>query len=162
MYLLDANVFIQSNQSHYGIDFVPGFWDWLDDGHEAKLLHSIKPIGTEIAAGSDDLTDWAAERPDLFVDMDASCAPSLAALATWATTSGRFTQTAIAQFLASADYELIAYAHAHKMTVVTMERSEPLRRSRVKIPDACIAHGVPWTTPFQMLRDESATFVLDR
>lgn len=161
MYLLDANVFIQANQAHYGLDFMPGFWEWLDNGHDARLLQSIKPIGNELAAGNDALTDWAAERPELFVSMDAGCAPSLAALASWANTSGRFNQGAIAQFLASADYELVAYAHAHDMTVVTMERSEPNRRSRVKIPDACIAHGVSWTTPFQMLRDESATFVLE-
>jgi len=27
MYLLDANVFIQAHQAHYGLDFAPGFWD---------------------------------------------------------------------------------------------------------------------------------------
>jgi hypothetical protein len=29
-YLLDANVFIQAKNLHYGIDFCPAFWDWLE------------------------------------------------------------------------------------------------------------------------------------
>ena len=28
-YLLDANVFIQAKNLHYGMDFCPAFWDWL-------------------------------------------------------------------------------------------------------------------------------------
>ena len=27
-YLLDANVFIQAKNLHYGLDFCPAFWDW--------------------------------------------------------------------------------------------------------------------------------------
>jgi hypothetical protein len=28
-YLLDANVFIQAKNLHYGFDFCPAFWAWL-------------------------------------------------------------------------------------------------------------------------------------
>ena len=28
-YLLDADVFIQAKNLHYGLDFCPAFWDWL-------------------------------------------------------------------------------------------------------------------------------------
>ena len=28
-YLLDANVFIQAKNLHYGLDFCSAFWDWL-------------------------------------------------------------------------------------------------------------------------------------
>ncbi len=27
--LLDANIFIQAKNLHYGFDFCPAFWDWL-------------------------------------------------------------------------------------------------------------------------------------
>jgi len=30
-YLLDANVFMQAKNLHYGLDFCPAFWDWLID-----------------------------------------------------------------------------------------------------------------------------------
>jgi hypothetical protein len=159
MYLLDANVFIQSNRAHYGLDFVPGFWDWLDRSYAAGLLQSIHPIGAEIAAGADELSTWAASRPGFFVPMDAACGPSLVALSTWAN-RGHFTPAAVNEFLSVADYQLVAFAHAHSLTVVTMEKSEPARKGKVKVPDACMAHGVNWTTPFEMLRGENASFVL--
>ena len=159
MYVLDANIFIQYNRAHYGLDFVPAFWDWLDQAFAAGEVCSIQPIGAEIAAGKDDLTTWAATRPGLFLPMDATCAPSLTALASWSS-SGHFTPGAVNTFLASGDYPLVAYAAAHRHTVVTMEISEPLRKNKVKIPEACVAHRVPWMTPFSMLRAESARFVL--
>lgn len=159
MYLLDANIFIQSNRAHYGLDFVPAFWTWLDQAHAGGRICSIQKVGGEIAAGTDSLSVWAKTRTALFLPMDASCAPSLAAIATWAS-SGHFTPGAVSDFLSVADYELVAYAHTYGHTVVTMEKPEPARKSKVKIPDACIAHGVSWMSPFDMLRKESAQFVL--
>lgn len=159
MYLLDANIFIQSNRAHYGLDFVPAFWDWLDDSYDAGLLKSIKKVGDEISAGNDDLTTWAANRPYLFATLDSSCGPHLAQLSQWANTH-HFTQAAINDFLNVADYQLVAYARAHNMTVVTMEKADPKRKNKIKIPDACVAMGVKWKGPFDMLRDEKASFVL--
>ncbi|MGP9536564.1 DUF4411 family protein [Brachybacterium sp. AOP43-C2-M15] len=159
MYLLDANIFIQSNRAHYGLDFVPAFWDWLDRNYAAGKLQSIKKVGAEIAAGNDDLTTWAAQRPSLFVDLDGACGPHLTAVAAWAT-GHHFTPAAINEFLGVADYQLVAYARAHKMTVVTMEKPDPQRKKKIKIPDACNAMGVAWAGPFDMLRTEKASFVL--
>jgi len=159
MYALDANIFIQSNRAHYGLDFVPAFWDWLDQARAAGLICSIQKVGGEIAAGKDDLTTWAAARSGLFLPMDNACTPALAALAVWAN-AGHYNAAAVSEFLGSADYELVAYGAAHNITVVTMEKPEPLRKNKVKIPDACVAHGVSWMSPFDMLRAESAQFVL--
>ena len=159
MYVLDANIFIQSNRAHYGLDFVPGFWEWLDKAFDEGLICSIKKVGGELAAGSDELTTWAAIRPDLFLPMDAACTRPLGELAVWAN-SGHFSAAAVSEFLSSADYELVAYGAAHRYTVVTMEKPEPQRKSKVKIPDACAAHGVTWMSPFEMLRTEEARFIL--
>ncbi|TXK18807.1 DUF4411 family protein [Homoserinibacter sp. GY 40078] len=161
MYLLDANIFIQSNRAHYGLDFVPGFWDWLDREHEAGVLCSIEKIADEINAGTDDLTKWAAGRKPMFLKMDGTEGPSLAALSAWANSGGvGYTPAAVATFLASGDYQLVAYAHSHGHTVVTYETSAPESRKRVKIPDACAALDVPWLDPFTMLRREAARFDL--
>ena len=159
MYLLDANIFIQSNRAHYGLDFVPAFWEWLDRTYAAGKLKSIKKVGAEIAAGNDDLTAWAAMRPSLFVPLDSGCGSHLADVAYWAN-NHHFTQAAISEFLSVADYQLVAYAKAHDMTVVTMEKPEPQRKKKIKIPDACNALGVGWASPFDMLRTEKASFVL--
>ena len=161
MYLLDANIFIQSNRAHYGLDFVPAFWEWLDRGHGARLLCSIEKIRDELDAGQDDLTVWASARKPMFLTMDATTAASLARLATWATTPAvSYTPAAVAEFLASGDYQLVAYAHAHGHTVVTYEVSAPGSKKKIKIPDACIAMGVNCIDPYSMLRHETAKFIL--
>jgi hypothetical protein len=39
-YLLDANVFIEAKNRYYGLDFAPGFWDWLTRRCSAGLVQS--------------------------------------------------------------------------------------------------------------------------
>jgi hypothetical protein len=53
-YLLDANVFIQAKNLHYGLDFCPAFWDWLIEANAANTVFSIEKVGDEVAAGADD------------------------------------------------------------------------------------------------------------
>ncbi len=60
-YLLDANVFIQAKNLHYGLDFCPAFWEWLIARNADSTVFSIEKVGDEVIAGSDDLADWAAE-----------------------------------------------------------------------------------------------------
>ena len=58
-YLLDANVFIQAKNLHYGFDFCPAFWDWLVAQNLAENVFSIEKVGDELHAGADELADWA-------------------------------------------------------------------------------------------------------
>ena len=66
LYLLDTNVFIQAKNLHYGLDFCPAFWDWLIDQNRRGHVHSIEKVSDELAAGNDELTEWAASRGDAF------------------------------------------------------------------------------------------------
>lgn len=52
-YLLDANIFIQAKNLHYGFDFCPAFWDWLVVQNEAGKVASIEKVGDELRAGND-------------------------------------------------------------------------------------------------------------
>ncbi len=58
-YLLDANVFIQAKNLHYGFDFCPAFWEWLGVQNTAGKVASIEKVADEIASGEDDLSNWA-------------------------------------------------------------------------------------------------------
>jgi Domain of unknown function (DUF4411) len=158
VYLLDANVFIDAKNRHYGFDFVPGFWDWLVDKHAAGILCSIHDVKKELEAATDDLSVWVKNHSGLFVPLDAGVQASLQRLAAWAN-SGSFTGAAVTTFLAGADYSLVAYAHAHSHVIVTHERSRPNAKARILIPDACTALGVTCMDPFEMLRTEGAKFV---
>lgn len=84
-YLLDANVFIQAKNLHYGLDFCPAFWEWLIAKNAGGNVFSIEKVGDEIAAGGDDLSDWAAKRGHgFFLKPDAALLPVLGTVSAWA------------------------------------------------------------------------------
>ena len=158
-YLLDANVFIQAKNLHYGLDFCPAFWDWLIVQNAARQVFSIERVGDEIEAGADELATWAADRgAGFFVKPDAAMLPALGRVSAWAT-GQHYEPAAVNTFLQVADYYLVAHALAHGHTVVTHEIASTSTK-RIKIPDACIGLGIKCMTPFEMLRRERACFVL--
>ncbi len=158
-FLLDANVFIQAKRLHYGFDFCPAFWEWLDRANANGRVYSIEKVANEIEAGRDELAEWAHLRAETFFQKpDQGSLPALARVATWVR-SQRYDAGAVSTFLQVADYYLVAQALAGEHTVVTHEKADDSIR-RVKIPNACIALGIPCMTPFEMLRAERARFVL--
>ena len=160
-YLLDANVFIQAKNLHYGLDFCPAFWEWLIVHNAASEVFSIERVGDEIEAGADDLAMWAADRgPGFFVKPDPTMLPALGLVSSWAT-GQHYEPAAVSTFLQVTDYYLVAHALAHGHTVVTHEIASTSTK-RIKIPDACIGLGVKCVTPFEMLRRKRARFVLGR
>ncbi len=158
-YLLDANVFIQAKNLHYGMDFCPAFWEWLVDRNEAGVVFSIERVGDEIDAGGDELSEWAAARgKGFFLTADAEMLAVLGQVSAWATGQS-YEPAAVNGFLQVADYYLVAYALAHGHAVVTHEIASSSPK-RIKIPDACIGLGIKCVTPYEMLRRERARFVL--
>lgn len=158
-YLLDANVFIQAKNLHYGFDFCPAFWGWVLAEHAAGRVSSVEKVGDEILAVADDLSTWAQARGhEFFLRPDAAVFPSLAAVSAWAS-GGRYEAGAVSTFLQVADYYVVAQAHAGGHVVVTHEVTSGSVK-KIKIPDACIGLGIKCVTPFEMLRTERARFVL--
>jgi hypothetical protein len=158
-YLLDSDVFIRAKNDHYGFDFCPAFWDWLDAANAAGVVHSVEAVYNELIGGDDDLTEWAKANRSFFLTLTADEIPSVAAVNRWANDSPGYEAAAKSEFASAADSFLIGHALAGGHTVVTHERISDGRR-RIKIPNAAIANGVPHMNPFQMLRSEAARFVL--
>ena len=158
-YLLDANVFIQAKNLHYGLDFCPAFWQWLIDNNAAGKVFSIDKVADEIFAGADELTDWMRLHGNgLFLKTDTRTAAQFGAVSMWST-SQRYEPAAINTFLQIADFYLVAQALAGGYTVVTHELPSTSTK-RIKIPDACIGLGLRCVNPYEMLRRERAKFVL--
>lgn len=158
-YLLDANVFIQAKNLHYGLDFCPAFWEWLIANNTAGNVFSIEKVGDEIAAGGDELAAWAEQRGDaFFLAPDPVILPALGTVSTWAN-GQNYEPAAIATFLQVADYYLVAHALAHQHTVVTHEVAAASLR-KIKIPNVCIGMHIRFMSPYEMLRRERARFVL--
>lgn len=158
-YLLDANVFIQAKNLHYGLDFCPAFWEWLIANNKGANVFSIEKVGDEIAAGGDDLSDWAGNCGDgFFLKPDAALLPALGSVSAWAN-GQNYEPAAVNTFLQVADYYLVAHALAHGHTVVTHEIASASTK-RIKIPNACIRLSIKFMTPYEMLRHERARFIL--
>ncbi|MHB8191167.1 MAG: DUF4411 family protein [Ferrimicrobium sp.] len=158
-YLLDANIFIQAKNLHYGFGFCPAFWDWLDAGNKKGLVFSIEKVCDELIAGDDELAEWAKARgSQFFLPPDDAMVSSLSTVSTWAG-SGYYDPGALSQFLQVADYYLVAHSLAHHFVAVTHEVVANSVK-KIKIPNACIGLGIKSMTPYEMLRTERARFVL--
>ncbi len=160
-YLLDANVFIQAKNLHYGLDFCPAFWQWLIDNTASGCVFSIDKVADEIAAGADELTNWAQQHGSgMFRATDAAVAVQFGRVSAWVM-GQQYEAAAINTFLQVADYYLIADALAGGYTVVTREVPANSTK-RIKIPNVCAGLNLRFMTPYEMLRVEKARFVLGK
>ena len=158
-YLLDANIFIQAKNLHYGFDFCPAFWEWLEEQNKTGQVASIEKVADELKAGEDELAEWADRLGEnFFLTPDEAMVPELTTVSTWANEQN-YEPAAIATFLQVADYWLVAYAKAHDYTIVTHEIPSDSAR-KIKIPNVCIGLGLHCLSPYEMLRREKARFVL--
>jgi len=158
-YLLDANIFIEAKNRHYSFDFCPAFWDWLDLVNQREKVFSIDKVRDELIEGDDELAKWAKARgSEFFLASGSNIARSLSIVSAWAEGSD-YSRGAVSQFLQAADYYLVSHAHAYGFDVVTHEvASNSLKR--IKIPDACVSLCLKSMSPYELLREEKARFVL--
>ena len=60
-YLLDSNIFIESNRTFYALDIAPSFWNKLIELSNENRILSIDKVFDELKRGKDDLFDWVVE-----------------------------------------------------------------------------------------------------
>lgn len=134
------------------------FWSKLSEmAMSGQVVSSVK-VKEEIEDGYDELSNWIEQHvPDgFFLPVDAEALRSYSILQNWAA-GGNFTEVAKSDFASKADAFIIATAMAKGMTVVTFEKSNPQRRNRVMIPDACAAVGTVCCDLNTMLRSIGVT-----
>lgn len=158
-YLLDADVLIRAKNLHYGMDFCPAFWQWLESAHQQGTVFSVEKVGDEIQAGDDELAEWARQRgARFFLAPDATVHAALGQVSRWVMAQ-HYEPSAVNTFFQVADYYLVGHALAGQHVVVTHEVPSQSTR-KVKIPDVCLGLGIRYASPFDMLRREHARFVL--
>lgn len=158
-YLLDANIFIQAKNLHYGFDFCPAFWEWLETQNDTGKVVSVEEVGRELRAGTDELASWAKARgAAFFLRPDSKVLTDMGRVSTWANNKSYVT-AAISTFLGVADCWIVAHALAHNYIVVTHEIPTNSIK-KIKVPDACKELSVRCISPYEMLRKENARFVL--
>ena len=143
-YLFDINIFVESKKN-LPMDVWPTFWKKLRELINFGSIHSIDKVRDEIDKCGDEFTDWIhINAPHgFFLHQDTAVMAKLAETIQWAQNNPvGFSQSAISGYVNVADSYLVATAAAKKMVLVTYEKSNPQRRNRVMIPDACDAIGV--------------------
>ncbi|KXK13229.1 MAG: DUF4411 family protein [Fimbriimonadaceae bacterium] len=159
-YLLDADSMIAAKRLHYGFDFCPAYWDWIVREHGAGCVFSIEKVGDDLAAGADELSEWAENLgSSFFLKPDAATVQALGTVSSWVASNG-YEPAAVNTFLGVSDSYLAAQALAGGHTVVTHEKTAQSVK-RIKIPNVCIGLGIKVMSPFEMLRVERARFVLE-
>ncbi len=142
-YLFDTNIFIESKKN-LPMDVWPTFWTKMVTLINSGVVHSIDKVKEEIERGNDELTQWIRVNAPrgFFLTQDLAVLTKLAETNTWAQNNPvHFTDAAIINYANVADSYLVATAAAKNMILVTYEKSNPQRRNRVMIPDACDAIG---------------------
>jgi hypothetical protein len=154
IYVLDANVFIEAARRYYAFDLVPDFWDGLIWHANEGRVRSIDRVRKELEKGKDELWSWAKDFfSHAFVSTgDVDVIIAYRAIMNWAQNEKRFTDAAKASFAKGADAWLVAYANAKGYVVVTQERPDSRAKTRIKIPNVCVAFEVPFMNTFDMLR----------
>lgn len=153
-YILDTNVLIRS-KNDMPMDLWPTFWTKFTDMVMRGLIYSISKVKVEVEKGKDELTTWIKERipKSFFLDLDEDIIAKYREVQNWASCRSYYKPEALNDFAEVADAYLIATAAAKQMTLVTYEKSDPKCKSRVKIPDACIALGVQYCDLNTVLRE---------
>lgn len=143
-YLFDTNIFVESKKN-LPMDIWPTFWGKMIELIRSGNIHSIDKVKEEIDKGGDELTEWIHRNAPrgFFLKQDLSVMTKMAETIAWAKNNPiDFSQSAISDYVNVADSYLVATAAAKNMVLVTYEKSNPQRRNRVMIPDACKAIGV--------------------
>lgn len=164
-YCLDTNVFINSAREYYAFDIAPPFWEALVQWGQEKRLCSVELVYRELTEkflGEDDpLKGWSkTHRSSLFVELDEATYAEFGQIANWV--NAEYEQHQVEAFLDSADPGVIAYAKAHQLSVVTLERlgnhtrnprTRKLQAKKVFIPNVCQHFHVRYLNTFDMLRE---------
>ncbi len=141
-YLLDTNIFIRS-KNELPMDIYESFWCAISDLANKGLFYSSVKVKEELERGMDELPQWIKDNlpKDFFVPLDSSTMIKYAEVQNWASKAS-FRPEALSTFADVADAYLVAAAAVHDMVLVTYEKSDPICKRRVMIPDACTAIGV--------------------
>jgi hypothetical protein len=164
IYVVDSNFFIQAHRVSYPLDVAFSFWNKVKQLSEEDKIVSIDKVKNEIYDKNDALEEWCRTNlQDGFFKESSEVIAAYGQVSTWAISrSTHYMPNALNEFLDAdeADAFIVAYALADPLNriVVTHEISEPNRKNKIKIPEACIALNVQFVNTIDMFRQLGETF----
>jgi hypothetical protein len=152
VYVLDTNVFIESAKRYYAFDIAPGFWDALVNNAKNGKLLSIDRVRSELV--SNEIRYWAEQNFHLwFKSSDQPEVIEAYREGINFANNRNYTDGAKSEFASIADSWLIAFSYANDYTLVTEEKYDPNKLSKILIPNVCRELDIHHIDTFQMLRE---------
>jgi len=164
VYVVDSNFFIQAHRESYPLDIAFSFWNKVKQLADEGRIISIDKVKNEIYDKNDALEAWCkANLPEDFFKDSSQVMEAYGQVSAWAISkSAHYMPNALNEFLDAdeADAFIVAYALADptNRVIVTQEKSEPNRKNKVKIPEACNALNVQFVNTIDMFRQLGETF----
>lgn len=163
-HLLDSNFFIQAHREFYPLDVAVSFWQKVSLLADLGLIISIDKVRNELYRNEDPLTEWCQTNlPFDFFHVTDTLIPQYSQVANWANSrSSHYTNAALSEFLDAdeADAWLVSKALTNpaEFVIVSHEKSNPERRKRVMIPEACTPFNISYVKSMDMFRTVGHTF----
>jgi hypothetical protein len=164
IFVADTNFFIQAHRLIYPLDIAFSYWNKVKQLAEQGKIISIDKVKNELYDKNESIERWCkANLPEDFFRDTSHVMDKYGMVSSWAISkSNHYLPNALNEFLSAdvADAFLIAFAleDPNSRIIVTYETSEPLRRSKVKIPDVCIGLNVTYVNTIEMFRKLGETF----
>jgi hypothetical protein len=159
VYVVDSNFFIQAHRESYPLDIAFSFWNKVKQLADEGKIISIDKVKNEIYDRNDALEEWCkANLPEDFFKDSSTVMAEYGQVSAWAYSQNQhYMPNALHEFLDAdeADAFIVAFvlANSNDRVVVTQETSEPNRKNKVKIPEACNALNVRYINTMNMFRE---------
>lgn len=163
LYLFDANILVEAHNRYYGLDFAPGFWEFIEREAQNMTLKSNDMVLAELKGYGDALSQWVDDKKDDVFNISSEeieIQNNFAEIANYVNTHLVYSAAEKARFLRGADPWLIAACRYMDATLVTHEVLVPGNSTKVKIPNIAREFGVNIINTFNMIRSLGGKFEL--
>ena len=156
VYVVDSNFFIQAHRVIYPLDVAVSFWDKVIQLANEEKIISIDKVKNELYQNDDELKTWCENNlPSSFFKETSDVITQYERVVSWAMSkSGHYQQRALEEFLHAdeADAWMVAYCLKYSYTITTYEKSQPERKSKIKIPEPSDDLSISYVDTIEMFR----------
>ncbi len=162
LYIFDTNILVEAKNRYYGLDFAPGFWDFVVRESQKVSLKSNDMVLMELQEYKDELSDWTKGKSDVFdISSDEEeIQKHFRRVADFVNKHPHYSEAEKSNFLAKADPWLIAAAIHMEAILVTHEKVVGDNSQKVKIPNVAKEFGIKTVNTFEMIRQLNGKFEL--
>ena len=162
-HLIDANSLIRPARAYYPFDFAPSFWQQLRPKISLDKIAVLDKVRDELLKGTDELSAWIRDLPNecILSTQDTQILQKYRDVLSFIQQSDKYSEAALRRWsqLDIADPWMIAAAKVYGYTLLSFEQSagtipEGSRSKNPKLPDVARHFQVPYTSLFDMMRQE--------